>query len=333
MGRQITVGLAAGLAAALVYGSVGAGTPVAFLLFYIASLPLFIAGLGWGWTTAGLGAVVGVVATGLVVGLFGALVFLLAVGAPATWLSYLANLSREVQGPGGTRRDWYPPGRLVAWTAVIAGALILPTIAAFGFSLEAYEASIRELFARMLASDAPNRPELPSEIDADQLAAFFVRYMPPVSVIVAMATMLANLYLAARIVLISGRLMRPWPDIWRLELPNGLAIALIASLIASFLPGLAGMIAGAFAAGFAFAYTLQGLAVMHVVTLPSPARPLFLGAVYFTLLFLGWAGPILSWSGLALAMLGIGESVLNLRARTFARMKGRGGPPAPGNDN
>jgi hypothetical protein len=148
-----------------------------------------------------------------------------------------------------------------------------------------------------------------------------------------MATTLANMYVAARVVLISGRLARPWPDLMRFELPNGLAAALAAALVASFLPGLAGLVSGAFAASFFFAYTLLGLAVLHAVTPPSPARPMILGAVYFALVFLGWSQTVLSWTGLALAVLGLAEAALNLRARIFARMKGRGGPPAPGNDN
>jgi hypothetical protein len=334
MRHQIAVGIAAGLAAALVYSSVSTGTPAAFVLFYIASLPLFIAGLGWGWATAGVAAFIGVVATALAIGPMGGLVFLLAVGAPAAWLSYLAGLSRHTQGVAGTPPQWYPPGRLVAWTSVIGGALILPTIAAFGFSLEAYEASIRAVFDRLISDGAATpSPNLPPGLDAERLATLFVRYMPPVSTILWMATTLANMYVAARVVLISGKLARPWPELMRLELPNGLAAALAAAVVASFLPGLAGLVSGAFAAGFFFAYTLLGLAVLHAVTPPTPARPMVLGAAYFALVFLGWSQTILSWTGLALAMLGLAEAALNLRTRIFARMKGRGGPPAPGNDN
>jgi len=334
MGHQIAVGFVAGLAAALVYSAVSTGTLAAFILFYVASLPLFIAGLGWGWATAGLAAIIGVVATAIAIGPLGGLVFLLAVGAPAAWLSYLAGLSHPTQGAPGARQEWYPTGHLIAWTSAIGGALILPTVAAFGFSLEAYETSIRAVFDRLISDGAATpSAELPPGFDAERLAALFVRYMPPVSTILWMATTLANMYVAARVVLISGRLRRPWPQVMRFELPNGLAVALAAALVASFLPGLAGMIAGAFAAGFVFAYALLGLAILHVVTQPSPARPLLLGAVYFALVFLGWSETVLSWTGAALAMLGLAEPALNLRARISARMKGRGGPPAPGNDN
>lgn len=332
MGQQIAIAVAAGLAAALVYSAANTGAPAALMLFYVASLPLFITGLGWGWATAGLAAMIGILAITIAIGALAGLVFLLSVGLPAAWLSYLSGLSREIGDAAGRRREWYPPGRLLAWTSVIAGLLILPTIAAFGFSLEAYEASIRAVFDRLISSGGAGPHELPPGLDAERLAGLFVRYVPPVSVVLWMATTLANLYLAARIVQISGRLKRPWPELMRLDLPNGLAVALAAMLIASFLPGLAGLVSGAFAAGFVFAYTLLGLAVVHVATLPSPARPVFLGVVYFALLFLGWSATVLSWTALLLAMLGLAETALSLRARILARIGG-GGPPAPRNDN
>jgi hypothetical protein len=78
---------------------------------------------------------------------------------------------------------------------------------------------------------------------------------------------------------------------------------------------------------------LQGLAVMHVLTLPSKIRPMILGGVYFVLIFLGWSGTVLSWSGLLLALLGLGEPIFGLRARVPAGTGGPGGPPAPRNNN
>jgi len=264
----------------------------------------------------------------------GGVIFLLAVGAPAGWLSYLAGLSRQTQGPAGPVQEWYPPGHIVAWASVIGGALILPSLATFGFSLEAYQSSIRDIFDQLISGGAAGPPsDLPPELNAEQLAAFFVRYMPPVSAILWMATTLANMYVAARVVLISGRLKRPWPQLMRFELPNGLTVALAVALTGTFLPGIAGLVSGAFAAAFVFAYTLLGLAVIHALVPPSPVRLLVIGVVYFALLFLGWSQLVLSWTGLALAVLGLAEPVLNLRARRSAGAQGRGGPPAPGNDN
>lgn len=327
MQQQLLIGLAAGAAAALLYGSFTAGTPIAVLLFYIATLPLFIAGLGWGWATAGLAALAGAVGLAVTVGLLAGALFLLAVGGPATWLSYLAGLSRAVANGAGNRIEWYPVGRLVIWAAGLAGALIVVGLASFGFSYEAYEQSIRQMFSAMMEQGGET-PELPEGVSVNDLVTFFVIYLPPVSAVAYMATTLASLYIAARVVQVSGRLKRPWPDLAAFDLPRLFAAALAVGIVLSFLPGVFGLIAGAATAGIVFAYTLLGLAVMHTVTRPSPLRPLILGAVYFTVIFLGWAGGVVNWPALLLAFLGLLEGPLNVRARV---PRGRGGPPAPRN--
>lgn len=337
MSNQILVGVAAGIASALLYGSLAGGTPLAMVLFYIAALPLFIAAIGWGWATALVGALAAMAASFPLAGASGTLLFALAVCAPAVGLGYLANLSRASSNGSGAL-EWYPVGRLIAWTAVISGLLLLPSLFAFNFSLESYEASIREAFTNFLESSG-NAGELPEDLDPEALTSFFVNFVPPVSVIVWIAMTLFNLYLAGRIVQFSGRLARPWPDLKRLELPRELVAGLAVALVVSFVPGIIGLLSGAFAAGFLFAFMLQGLAVMHVLTLPSKIRPLILGGVYFVLIFLGWSGTVLSWSGFLLALLGLAEPVFRLRAQVPpgtggpGGTGGRGGPPAPRNDN
>lgn len=322
--NQLAIGAGAGLAAALLYSSVGFGGPAAILLFYIATLPLFIAGLGWGWATAGIAALTGALATLFALGGLAALVFLAGTGAPAAWLSYLANLSRETTGPKGPALEWYPVGRLVAWAAGIGGALMLVSVMAFGLTLESYEASIRGILTRMVGERGTGA--LPGDIDIDAVTAFFMRYVPSVSVVVWTGATLASLYLAARAVQVSGRLPRPWPDIGAFDLPREMMPALALALAASFVPGIAGLIAGAVGAGLVFAYMLLGLAVVHAASRPSAMRPMLLGAVYFALVFIGWSAAVLNWVGLLLAILGLGEAAFGLRAR-FAT--GRGGPPAP----
>src|SRR5437870_5078231 len=73
-------------------------------------------------------------------------------------------------------------------------------------------------------------------------------------------------WLAARIVKVSGRLRRPWPDLSTLALPP-LASGLLAAAIAgSFLPDLAGILAGVLAASLFMAYAMVGFAVLHAIT-------------------------------------------------------------------
>ena len=47
MVQVVLIGLAAGLAAALLFGSLVSGSLFSFVLFYLAPVPVMIAGLGW----------------------------------------------------------------------------------------------------------------------------------------------------------------------------------------------------------------------------------------------------------------------------------------------
>ena len=126
-----------------------------------------------------------------------------------------------------------------------------------------------------------------------------------------------NLWLAARIVKISGRLRRPWPDLANLTLPAASSGLLAAAIAGSFLPDLFGILSGAFAASLLMAFAMLGLAVLHAITRGSSSRAVVLAAVYAATIVLGW--PLL-----ALSLLGLAEAAFNIRNRV-ARKRG---PPA-----
>ena len=77
--------------------------------------------------------------------------------------------------------------------------------------------------------------------------------------------------------------------------------------------------AGIFGSALLIAYGALGLAVIHGLTRGKSNRGVILGATYVVLMIFGW--PIL-----ALAMLGLVDSGLDLRARAAAR---RGPPTIP----
>src|SRR5512147_558267 len=68
------VGIGAGAAAALLFASVTSGTWMSIPLFYLAPLPIMIAGLGWSHWAAAIAALAGALGLGAVFGT----VFLLA---------------------------------------------------------------------------------------------------------------------------------------------------------------------------------------------------------------------------------------------------------------
>ena len=69
---------------------------------------------------------------------------------PAALFTHLALLSRPApaaQAGNIGSLEWYPPGRLVAWAAVVAGLLAGILVLALGYDQETYRESIREILS------------------------------------------------------------------------------------------------------------------------------------------------------------------------------------------
>ena len=142
------IGIGSGAAAALLFASVTSGTLLSIPLFYLAPLPIMIAGLGWNHWVALIAALTGAFALGIVFGTVFLLAFLAGAGVPAWWLGYLAMLARPTtattsNGKGATTLEWYPPGRLVVWAALLAALVVLVAIPNFGTDAESFRAGLR----------------------------------------------------------------------------------------------------------------------------------------------------------------------------------------------
>ena len=98
------IGIGAGAAAALLFASVTSGAWLSIPLFYLAPLPIMIAGLGWSHWAALIAALAGALALGIAFGPVFFFTFLAGAGLPAWWLGYLAMLARPVgNGARGAR--------------------------------------------------------------------------------------------------------------------------------------------------------------------------------------------------------------------------------------
>src|SRR5437764_2413406 len=260
----LLIGLAAGIASGLLFASLLAGSLFSFLLFYLAPLPIMIAGLGWSHFAALLAALVAAAGLAAAFGGFLFAAFLVGLGLPAWWLSYLALLARPAPAsPEGMQ--WYPVGRLVLWAALLGALGIILAVPTFGTDAESFHAGLRHAFDRLLHAET-NTPSaapliLPGVSDAGRVLDFLVIVTPPAAAVVLTVVSLANLWLAGRIVKLSGRLKRPWPDLGGTALPR-YAAALLVGAIAGVLAGdLFGIVAGALAASLLLAFALVGLAV------------------------------------------------------------------------
>lgn len=319
------LGIGAGAAAALLFASVTSGSLLSVLLFYVAPLPMMIAGLGWSHWSALIGAVTGALAVAALFGPVFFLGFLASAGLPAWWLSYLTMLARPVAATGNVgdpALEWYPSGRLVMWAAILAVLVIVFAIPNFGVDAESFRAGMRQALGQILRIETGERPGSPLSVpgvsNAQRLLDFLAVALPLAGAVLATITNVLNLWLAGRIVKFSGRLRRPWPDLATMTFPRPMALVLAAAALATALGGMLGIVSSVLAAALLMAYGVLGFAVLHAITRGMNARGLVLGGTYAAVLVIGW--PVL-----ALCLLGLIETAIDLRAR-IART--RGSPPA-----
>ncbi|HAN63953.1 MAG TPA: DUF2232 domain-containing protein [Rhizobiales bacterium] len=305
------IGAGSGLVSAALFASAATATALAGVLFYLAPLPLCLAGLGWGGMAALISALTGTVVIAASLGPATSAIFALSVAAPTALLAHLALLSRPAATPQGQvvgALEWYPPGRLLGWAALMAGVLAGILVLVLGYDQEAYRQSIREILEHSTLKELDRDGTLFTEETIASLSGMLARALPAAFAVIWLTITLFNLWMAGLIVDASGRALRPWPNLHALELPNAFVLIFAVALVASFLPGLAGLLATGLAGALLFAYVLQGLAVIHVYSRRVPLRALLLAAVYLGILLLGWVA-------IAVAILGLGEPLFRLRGR------------------
>jgi hypothetical protein len=207
------------------------------------------------------------------------------------------------------------------WAAILAALIVLITIPNFGLDAESFRNGLRTALTRMIRAEtgAPaDQPlALPGVNNAQRVIDFLVAVLPPAAAVLATVTSLINLWLAGRVVKFSGRLARPWPDLSAMTFPTPVAAVLAIAVALSFFGGMIGIFAGVLSASLIIAYGALGLAVLHAITRGMNARLFLIGSVYGAVIVFGW--PVL-----VLALLGIVDAVIGLRARVERRR----GPPA-----
>lgn len=347
MTQFLGIGIGAGLVSALLFGVLLKGTLLSIVLYLLAPLPILIVGLGWSHKAALVAGVTGALALSFLQPFLG-LGFLAYLALPAWWLAYLALLGRP--GADGSM-EWYPTGRLLAWTAGTAGLAFVAIAVIASPSYETFQTQLRGMTRTLVKvqgqarapapgqaapgnttaspADAPaadgqdrpatppaqpetdaaaDKPALPSGTEQENAVADALAAIAPGLATQGLAVLLTfYLWAAARIVRISGRLPRPWPDIPSTMMPRGVLGILGAACLLALLPGYPGVLGIALIGALTAAFAIQGLAAFHDRSRARPGRLALLFGLYAILFFT--QGVAL----LALTLFGIADTAFNRR--------------------
>jgi hypothetical protein len=313
----LIIGLGAGLASAVLFYSAARGSPLlGTVLVLLTPLPSMLAGLGWGWLPAALGALAGSALMAVVASVPFAIGYFLALGAPVAMAAYLAYLSRP-HPTDAAQREWYPSGRLVAALSLYGGSLPVMMLPLIGGTYEILRAPMGEFLRRLAARAAPDlgMPQL-TDVQVDALAELFIFILPGVVAAYWLGIFALNLYLAGRVARASGRLGRDWPDLPALAYPLGFQLVLAVALAATFAPGVLGVAGVGLSGALLFAYFLAGLALVHHIA--RARAPWILWLMYVGVLF------IEPYTFILLMFAGLLEPVFKLKQRF-----GKPPPPTP----
>ncbi len=331
------VAFGSGLAATLLLLAAFQGSVPGLLLAYLSPLPLMIATIGFGHVT-GLGAVLAgfITLVGLLVaadpqdvsiatfagaGVNGIL-FLVCEGLPSWWLARLASVSRSMpilpflpEPPPDAVEEGSRLSLVIVTAAALAVLIVTGTLATMVLGHQDFAALADKVAANI-------RPVLKQEAGADLLsssgtdafARLLARALPAIAAGVIFVTYLVNLWLAGRVVQISQRLEVPWPNVAReFRVPRLLALVFVVAVaLVYYVGGTTGIIASLVASVLGVAFALQGLAVIHVVTLGLRLRNNLLFLLYIIVV------PLTPWSLAPFTLLGLFEAGFSLRDRKYS---------------
>jgi hypothetical protein len=253
-------------------------------------------------------------------------IFVLFAALPAVVLCWLAGLSRaggEDEAGAPPSVEWYPTARIAAWAALLCGALSAGGFYSVIQSETAYRAAVALLFeqeqVRAFLRDMEATPE-----QAALLRRWVAGLTPFVIGFWFAFLTLTNLWLAAKVVEISGRLPRPSLDWSAGRAPRFLSAAALGLLTLSFAPGMPGLLAVCALGAVGFVFFCFGMAAIASQTQGMALQPILLLAVYLLV-------ALLIWPAFLVMAVGLSVSLFNF-PRTLDRATGGTLPPPASQD-
>ena len=326
-GTGLAAGAAAGVASVLLSMLTLQRPPLTLVLGFVSPLPVMIAALAFGPWAGVLAVAVGAIFVAvfdmklghLVVAaspsgmsaLADSLVFLVGLGIPSWFLTFLARLPAPQPRAGAAPPRMRPDELRLSRVAVAATFFAIAAVAtlfavqiiAHG-SLSTLEAALVTNYEAILKAAAEKGQSALSTDDLHRTAVWFSALVPWLMASFAVVFYLVNMWLAARIARTSGVFGTDWPDIPRnLRLPRLAALLLAVSLGLSFTTGPVALASHVVSAALVAAFSLQGLAVVHALTRGRTWRMPALVFVYGLV-------PLVFW-----ALLGLFDAAFSFRDR------------------
>jgi hypothetical protein len=303
----------AGFASALLSGMLTPGSISLAFLFFVAPLPLFLAGFAWHPLVTALAGLFGAIMIDLATGNRGAIAFASIMALPAFAVSAMAE------------RIFADPRREIAKDGIATGQIALATVMYIAFVVVASAIWIEADYAaftqrlRLFVLEGLRQmatPGSPLANDPARLARFadlMTAIMLPMSGLVIVTMLALSAGLGAIVAERSGRMTFVKPSFNAFRLPGGSLILFGAALIISLWDGYLAVFAEIVALGMALFLMLQGMAVLHSRLIGNNSRGFLLAAAWASVLVFGF--PALLFVGA-----GIADHLLDLRNR-----KGAGG--------
>lgn len=279
------------------------GLPGGFLLAYLAPLPLVMVGLGLGPAAVLIAALTGVAAVGLLGGIASAGVYG-GMHAFPSWLLVRQALTKPA-GQDDTATGWYPVGAVLCWLTVIGASGAVATALSWQ-GAGGIEDSVKGLLEQALAMAAPTLGDIDQETFISVMAPMFIGMTVTSWLLMIMLNgMLGQALLARR-----GWAIRPTPRWSELTLPDWISWLLAgAAAVALFGSGDFEYLGLNLVIIFAAPFFFLGLAVIHTLVRPLPARGFFLTALYVAMV------PFFLLVGVVVAGLGVIEQWVGIRSR------------------
>jgi hypothetical protein len=298
----MAIAIGAGALSAILFASLLTGSLGAFVLAYLAPLPLLAIGLSLGPGGAVIAGATASIVLALVGGVVFAVVFALANAGPVMFVARQAALNR-IDGQGGV--EWYPVGTILAWLGGMAACAVAAIGVLIASGPDGFEGYANGVIAPTIAQLGA------TGLSADQLktAAHAVAQVFPGLVALSWLLMLAINGALAQGLLARFKLnRRPTPDLARLELPDWIPGATVIAAIGALMPGLAGFFGANLLLVAASVCAFLGLAVVHHYVRGWNHSALWLTVMYIFLF-------VFTWPALLLCLLGMAEPWLKLRSR------------------